>query len=122
MNELQYHGIFDFWVAQRVFSCRIAHHPNEGIVFQHCHMTGDQRCINLHTAQNLADRGIGLDDLLRQPDRQHRDIHIGIDNDGFPLVPGQGFGQNTAEHGFAAAGASPDGDNFTHNEDPPSLI
>ena len=45
-----------------------------------------------------------------------------IDNDGFPLVPGQGFGQNTAEHGFAAAGASPDGDNFTHNEDPPSLI
>ena len=61
---------------------------------------------------NLADRGIGLDDLLRQPDRQHRDIHIGIDNDGFPLVPGQGFGQNTAEHGFAAAGASPDGDNL----------
>lgn len=45
-----------------------------------------------------------------------------LDNDGFPLVPGQGFCQNTAEHGFAAAGASPDGDNFTHNEDPPSLI
>lgn len=117
-----YHSIFDLWVAQRIFSCRIAHHPNEGIVFQHCHMTGNQRCVNLHTAQNLADRGIGLDDLFRQPDRQHRDIHIGIDNDGFPLVPGQGFGQNTAEHGFAAAGASPDGDNFTHNEDPPSLI
>ena len=49
-------------------------------------------------------------------------VVVTIDNDGFTLVPGQGFGQNTAEHGFAAAWASPDGDNFTHNEDPPSLI
>ena len=85
-------------------------------------MTGNQRGIDFHTAQNLTDRGVGLDDLLRQPDRKHRDVHIGIDNDGFPLVPCQGLCQNTAKHGFAAAGASPDGDNFTHNEDPPSLI
>ena len=49
-------------------------------------------------------------------------LHLNGSNDGFPLVPGQGFCQNTAEHGFAAAGASPDGDNFTHNEDSPSLI
>lgn len=77
-----------------------------------CH----QRGIDFHAAQYLPYRGIGLNDLLRQPHRKHRNTDFRIDDDRFPLVAGQGFCQNAGKHTFSAPWAAPDGNDFSHRK------
>ena len=77
-----------------------------------CH----QRGVDLHAAQYLSYGGVGLNDLLRQPDREHGDTDFRIDDDRFPLVAGQGFCQDAGKHTFSAPWAAPDGNDFSHRK------
>lgn len=111
-----YHSIFDFRIAQRILTGGIAHQADERIAFEHRNMACHQCGVDLHAAQDLPHRGVGLDDLLRQPDREHGDADLRVDDDGFPLVAGQGFCQDAGKHAFPAPRAAPDSNDFSHRK------
>ena len=116
VDQLEYHSIFDFRIAQRIFAGGIAHQADEGIAFEHRNMACHQRGVDFYAAQDLPHRGVGLDDLLRQPDREHGDADLRVDDDGFPLVAGQGFCQDAGKHTFPAPRAAPDSNDFSHRK------
>ena len=65
IDQLEHHPVLGFRIAERVLTCRIAHQADERIAFENRDMTCDKRGVDLHAAQDLPHRGVGLNDLLR---------------------------------------------------------
>ena len=114
IDQLLNHAIFDLRITQGIFAGTVSHQADERIAFQHCDMACHQRSVDLYAAEDLAYRGVSLYNLLRQPDREHWDADLRIDDDGFALIAGQGLCQNAGKHGFPAPRTAPDGNDFSH--------
>ena len=50
VDQLEYHGVFDFRITQRILTGGIAHQADERIAFEHRDMACHQRGVDLYAA------------------------------------------------------------------------